>query len=106
MGAVHRNGPHSIASMPCVAFEGVIDMVNISTGDASVAVDMAATPRSFALSYSVPHCPVSRFTIKSAPFARGTVHSVYLPAGTRRPAMVIGTVVLNCVAALAPVRHT
>jgi len=42
----------------------------------------------------------------SARFRRGTVQRVYVPAGTRMPASVIGADVVNCVAAFAPVRHT
>ena len=106
IGAVHRNGPHSIVSAPRALPLETIEIVNFSTGVASVSVFMGAMPRSCEPSYSVPHCPVCRFTIKSAPFVRGTVHNVYVPAGTRMPARVMGADVVNCVAALAPVRHT
>ena len=40
------------------------------------------------------------------PLGVGSVQSVYLPTGTVAPPMTRSTGVLNCVAALAPVRHT
>src|ERR1700722_16361311 len=106
MGAVHRNGPHDSANAPRSLPLGVMDIVNSSTGVPSVSTPMGAFPKSCDASYSVPHCPDCRLTIKSTPFARGTVHNVYVPADSRIPASVTGADVVNCVAALAPVRHT
>ena len=84
-----------------------MEIVKRSTGAVGVSTCIGAVPRSRAALYSVPHWPLCLLTIRSAPpFVRGTVHSVYVPAGTAIPASVIGADVVNCVAALAPVRHT
>src|SRR5688572_13718113 len=50
MGADHRNGPHSMASIPWPASDAVIEIVNCSTGDASESAVMGARPRSCELS--------------------------------------------------------
>jgi PD-(D/E)XK nuclease superfamily protein len=46
MGAVHRNDPHSITSLPCRASLGSTVMVNFSTGVATLSDFIAAVPRS------------------------------------------------------------
>ena len=81
-------------------------MVNFSTGVSTLSDFIGAVPRSWARLYSVPHCPVCRFTMRSTPLTCGTVHSVYVPAGSDNPASVIGAEVVNWVAAFAPVRQT
>ena len=106
MGAVHRNVPHAIASVPCVAPLDSIEMVNFSTDAPTLSDVIGTVPRSWLRLYSVPHCPVCRFTMRSTRPACGTVHKVYVPAGTDNPPSVIGAEVLNWVAAFAPVRQT
>src|SRR4051794_36222048 len=106
MGAVHLKEPHSMTSVPCCASVGTMAIVNSSTGAATAWLVILAMPRLCEASYSVPHCPVCLFTIRSTPPLCGAVHNVYLPAGTWRPASLIGAEVVNCVASLAPVRHT
>jgi hypothetical protein len=46
MGAVHRNVPHAITRVPCLAPAGSIVMVNFSTGGFTLSDFMAALPRS------------------------------------------------------------
>ena len=105
-GAVHRNVPQLITSVPCLASLGSIEMVNFSTGVPTLSAFIGARPRSWARPYSVPHCPVCRFTISSTPATCGRVHRVYVPAGSDNPASVIGAEVVSWVAAFAPVRQT
>ena len=93
-------------SVPCRLSLGMIDIVNSSTGAGATSVVILAVPRSSEPLYSVPHCPLCLFTIRSTPFACGAVNSVYVPAGTCISASLIGVDAVNCVAALAPVLHT
>jgi len=104
--ATALNEPHSITRVPCFASPGTMEIVNASTGAVSVSLVILDMPRLRERSYEVPHCPVCLFTIRSTPSACGTVHSVYIPAGTCMPARIIGADVVNCVASFAPVRHT
>src|SRR5215213_9425958 len=106
IGAVHRNVPHVMISVPLLAPPGSLAMVNCSTGGSALPDFMAAVPRSRALLYSVPHCPVCRFTIGSTPPVRGIVNRVYVPAGSDNPASLTGCETVSWVAALAPVRQT
>ena len=106
IGADHLKEPHSITSVPCCVSPGTIEIVNSSTGEGSASVFIFAMPRLRDPLYSVPHCPLCLFTIRSTPFVCGTVHNVYVPAGTCMPASFMGADVVNCVAAFAPVRHT
>ena len=48
IGALHRNGPHDIDSVPRPAPAESIAMVNRSTGAASVSDRIGARPRSCA----------------------------------------------------------
>jgi hypothetical protein len=105
MGALHRKLPHASVSVPCFASRGSIAMVNFSTGLVTLSACSGARPRSWARLYSVPHCPVCLLTMRSTPRRCGAVHSVYVPAASSSPASVIGTEVVNWVAALAPVRQ-
>ena len=54
-----------------------------------------AVPRSSEPLYSVPHCPLCLFTIRSTPLVCGAVNSVYVPAGTCIPASLIAVDVVN-----------
>ena len=106
MGAVHRNVPHAIASVPCLASTGSIEMVNFSTGVPTLSD--RHRHRAQVLGSAVFRSPLPGLLVHDevhAP-ACGTVHSVYVPAGSGNPASVIGAEVVNWVAALAPVRQT
>lgn len=48
MGAVHRNVPHAIASVPWLASRGSIAIVNFSTGVSTLSDFIGALPRSWA----------------------------------------------------------
>src|ERR1700733_13913139 len=97
IGAIHLKEPHSNTSVPCRLSLGMIDMVNSSTGDVTTSLVMPALPRLCAGLYSVPHCPVCLFTIRSTPFLCGAVNSVYVAAGSCIPASLIGVDVVNWV---------
>src|ERR1700704_3010591 len=75
-GAVHRNGPHSIASVPRWLSAATMEIVKRSAGASSVSVCIGALARSLAPLYSVPHWPNCLLMIRSVPFARGTVQRV------------------------------
>ncbi len=106
IGASHLNEPHSSTSVPRRLSLGMIDMVNFSTVAVEASLVIFAVPRLREPLYSVPHCPLCLFTIRSTPFVCGAVNSVYVPAGTCIPASLIAVDVVICVAALAPVLHT
>src|SRR5258708_31246624 len=76
IGAVHLNEPHSNTSVPCRLSPGMIDIVNSSTVAVAASLIIPALPRLSAGLYSVPHCPVCLFTIRSTPFLCGAVNSV------------------------------
>ena len=106
MGAVHRNGPHSIASVPCCA-SGRVDR------DRELL-----DRRRERLRRHARHAEVVRAVVARAPLAGLLVHDQIRPLRCAAPstactcppalmpASVIGADVVNCVAAFAPVRHT
>src|SRR5437763_4888919 len=102
IGAVHLKEPHSITSVPCCAPLEMMEIVNSSTGVVSVSLVIFAMPRLREPLYSVPHCPNCLFTIRSTPPVCGTVHNVYVPAGTCIPASFVFADVVYCVALFAP----
>ena len=76
IGAVHRKLPQASASVPCFASLGSIEMVNFSIGLGEFSDPSRALPRSCSRLYSVPHCPVCLFTMRSTLWACGAVHRV------------------------------